>query len=386
MADNDNGHHELTSPRGVAADMLVIVILLAGAFAAETIKSNIPHGVPLIITVILTVSELTLAVYFLVVLARALGYAFSEVDKVQESVEGTRTWQMSKRSLAALFAVLRDALPSAKDFNRALRFGVRFMAAFAFIGAALLIAVNYDFAAGGNSGPEPHGASPAPADGRRAQNTGSLPDGDHGTTQPAPKRDGLTGESAPSTPDKQPQAASLSESKEGGSGQKSREELESQLEKVERDSALLERQRAELMRSLESDRAKSRPQAKRRFKRRPTTAGRKGSPDRRPESREARPSPDSLSDALRRLEHLENDNTLERAARESMPTQDSEETRTLSYRRLQPKPTLAAAVYDLALAVQSYRLYIVVGVLAAALLTLFASLTVLARRAAEEEA
>lgn len=406
MADNDNGHHEPTSPRRVAADMLVIIILLAGAFAAETIKAYVPHGVPLVITAILTVSELTLAVYFLVVFARAFGYAFREVDKIQESVGGTRTWQMSKRSLAALLAVLRDALPSAKDFNRALRFGVRFIAALAFIGAALLIAVNYDFAAGGDSGPETHGEGHAPDGGGLAKNTHSLPDSSHGPPQPAPNRDGptregsgaTTGESAPATPDKQPRAASASESKEGGSEQESREELKSQLEKVNRDTALLERRRAELIRSLESDLAKSEPQAEPRARRPSTTAGRKGRPNTRAKPHQRRHPPNAQSE-VRPRERPEPD-PFEHRTFESLPMQGREvapmpmpssgdavpEVAEIRYDHLQPKSALAAAVYNLALAVQNYRLHIVAGALAAALLTLFASLTALARRAARKEA
>ena len=143
MAENDNGHTEPTSPRRVAADALVSIILLAGSLAAETLKGFIPKGVPFVVTAILIVSEVTLMVYFLVVLARAVGYAFTEVEKVRDSLEGTRSWQVGKRSMRAGLSLLRESSPNASDFGRAFKFGFRFVSVLAIVGSLFLLAVGF---------------------------------------------------------------------------------------------------------------------------------------------------------------------------------------------------------------------------------------------------
>jgi hypothetical protein len=92
------GHPDPITPKGVVADAGMTIIMLTRTFVAETIKGRGPYGVPLAVNVILAVSELTLRIYFEVVLVRAVGHAFAELDKVRHSLEGTRPWQFRVRS------------------------------------------------------------------------------------------------------------------------------------------------------------------------------------------------------------------------------------------------------------------------------------------------
>lgn len=385
MAGNDKGHPEPTSPRSVAADALVSIILLSSTLVAEIIKDRLPKGVPLIVTVILTVIELTMAIYFVVVLVHAIGYAFTEVEKVQASVEGTRSWQMSRKYIAALLSILRESLPNAKDFGRALRFGVRLVSVFAVVGFALLIVLNNDLAVGGDSGPGEMTARKVPNDAEAALGTQPPRDSDRGVVPPATNSHDNLGKMLSDTTTNNPKpspgnALVVGDGRQGG--RHSWQELQRQLEEVEREIAALEERRSQLKWALEgrspdvesdgsyvapqgehvrnSPRSRSRmarPHHSKAFRMSPGAQAPQGGPSERYYRFDTPPSP------------------------MSGPTYDSAFPPAYD----QPESALAEFIYDLIMVIQSYRLPVITVALITAFLTLMTSLITQAKRIAGEE-
>jgi hypothetical protein len=125
---NGPEHEDPTSPAAVFRDALTSIIFLLGTFVAEFIKHKIPGGVPFTVSLILTISEVTLGVYFVVLLVRAIGYALRAIDEEVESVRQNRLWRS-----------LLDFIQRRKPATRAIRFIRRVLKYVAYVAVIFIL-------------------------------------------------------------------------------------------------------------------------------------------------------------------------------------------------------------------------------------------------------
>src|SRR5215213_630636 len=127
---NGPEHKDPTSPAAVFRDALTSIIFLLGTFAAEFIKHKIPGGVPFTVSLILTISEMTLGIYFVVLLIRAIAYAMRAIDEEVESVRQNRLWRS-----------LLDFIQRRKPATRGIRF-IRWVLKYAAYVAVIFILIS----------------------------------------------------------------------------------------------------------------------------------------------------------------------------------------------------------------------------------------------------
>ncbi len=94
---------EPTSLKGIALDALTSIVFLGGTWIIEASKKLLlPDGIPLLANIILIISELTLVLYFVGALFRALAAVTVEFERLTNIVGKGNSWQGIKRIIGRL--------------------------------------------------------------------------------------------------------------------------------------------------------------------------------------------------------------------------------------------------------------------------------------------
>lgn len=112
---------EPVSPKTIAAEMLTSLILLAGSWGLEWLRSRFEHGVPTLTAASITTSELTIFLYVLRSFVRAIAWAIGEIRDAVSTAGLGNLFGRFHETLKKVFALLREAVPLAKQLQTAWR-------------------------------------------------------------------------------------------------------------------------------------------------------------------------------------------------------------------------------------------------------------------------